>query len=383
MTLTEKKEKKVEYIELIFDLIFVYVIGRNNQILHHTTGGFVDANAFVMYVVCTVAVIQLWMLTAYYINVFGRQSVRDHVMLFITMFLMYFIGEATTHEWQTFHTQYHAAWALILLNIAVQYLIELRHHEKGSAYRRRVLCMFGVIVGEMLLVVGAIIEFRTAGSSYLSAVALAASITAVGILGHGGSTDLVDFPHLSERAMLYVVFTFGEMIIALAAYFEGGFSLSSLYVSAMSFLVVVGLFLSYGVLYDHIIDREKKTNGLGYMLIHIFLIFSLNNITIALEFMRDEHVDLLQKMVLLMVSFLLYFAFLFATVGYAKTICYAKGRVLARVGLMGAVFAVLMIVTRANVYWSVTISVAFVFAVFWVLYSYGKRVDCPLPARKT
>ena len=34
-------EKKVEYIELIYDLIFVYVIGRNNLLLHDFAGGFV------------------------------------------------------------------------------------------------------------------------------------------------------------------------------------------------------------------------------------------------------------------------------------------------------------------------------------------------------
>ena len=31
----EKKEKKVEYVELIYDLIFVYIIGRNNHLLHN------------------------------------------------------------------------------------------------------------------------------------------------------------------------------------------------------------------------------------------------------------------------------------------------------------------------------------------------------------
>lgn len=31
----EKEEKKVEYLELIYDLIFVYLIGRNNSLLHH------------------------------------------------------------------------------------------------------------------------------------------------------------------------------------------------------------------------------------------------------------------------------------------------------------------------------------------------------------
>lgn len=30
-----KEEKKVEYLELIYDLVFVYMVGRNNSLLSH------------------------------------------------------------------------------------------------------------------------------------------------------------------------------------------------------------------------------------------------------------------------------------------------------------------------------------------------------------
>ena len=128
--LFESKEKKVEYIELIYDLIFVYIIGRNNALLHIFENGFVAWPAFFAYVLTTLAVIQIWNYSTYYINIYGRHSVREHVFLFVNMFLLYFIGEGTRVDWQGFHTQYHVAWALILINIGVQYLIELRHHEE-------------------------------------------------------------------------------------------------------------------------------------------------------------------------------------------------------------------------------------------------------------
>ena len=77
------EEKKVEYIELIYDLIFVYLIGRNNGILHHIEGGFVTLEAFFAYIMCTLAVIQIWSFTTVYINLHGRNSLRDHIFLFI------------------------------------------------------------------------------------------------------------------------------------------------------------------------------------------------------------------------------------------------------------------------------------------------------------
>ena len=48
-----KEEKKVEYLEIIYDLIFVYVIGRNNTLLHHIGEADDIFPMFAAYVLCT------------------------------------------------------------------------------------------------------------------------------------------------------------------------------------------------------------------------------------------------------------------------------------------------------------------------------------------
>ncbi len=363
----EKKEKKVEYVELIYDLIFVYIIGRNNSLLHHITGGFVDPLSFVAYVLCTLAVIQIWNFSTYYINIYGRHSVREHVFLFLNMFLLYFIGEGTRADWAGYHTMYHVAWALILINIGVQYAIELRSH-CAPANRRQIVRMMVILFCEALIALTAIIEFRLLQTSWLSLAAILFGMGMVLFFGRRSSNQsFVDFPHLSERAMLYVVFTFGEMVIAVSGYFSDEITPNNLYFAAMAFLIVVALFLSYGVFYDHIIDRDRNTNGLLYMLMHIFIIFSLNNITNSLEFMRDSEVMLMPKLLLLLGSFLLFYVFLFATGRYAKQRCRLNGRFLMLTGGVGVVFAVLMLVFRENMYVNIAVSVLFVFSEFAII----------------
>ena len=66
----KKEERKVEYSELIYDLIFVYIIGRNNSLLHDVSGGFVAPAMFLAYILCTLAVIQIWNYSTYYINIY-------------------------------------------------------------------------------------------------------------------------------------------------------------------------------------------------------------------------------------------------------------------------------------------------------------------------
>ena len=373
--IAQKKEKKVEFVELIYDLIFVYIIGRNNSLLHHITYGFVDTASFMAYILCTLAVIQIWNYSTYYMNIYGRKSVREHVFLFLNMFLLYFLGEGTRADWHGYHTMYHIAWALILLNIGTQYVIELRSHCE-ELNRRQIISMAAILYGEAVAVGLAVVEYNLFGTSWLSLAAILLGMFFVFLLGRKSKKTFVDFPHLSERAMLYIVFTFGEMVIAVSGYFDGTLTFNTLYFAGMAFLIVVGLFLSYGVFYDRIIDREKNTNGLMYMLLHIFIIFALNNITNSLEFMRDEEISLVPKIGFLIGSFVLFYIFMFVMGAlYSKKRCVlGSGFVLSTVSAATA-FIVLMILFRENMYVNIAVSAAFVFAEFGVIYYNARRAE--------
>ena len=366
-----KAEKKVEYLELIYDLIFVFVIGRNNSLLHITDGDFVSLGGFVSYVVCTLAVIQIWNFTTYYINVFGRNGIREHISLFFNMFLMYFIAEGTGKDWADYYVQYHIAWALILLNIGIQYLIELRNHKDDAKLSRLIKKMYLPLLTEAAAVIIALCCYELTGAE-ISWLAILTGIVASFAVGDRKKQSKVDFPHLTERAMLYVVFTFGEMIISLSGYFDGEFSFNSLYFSVMGFLIVVTLFLSYETLYDHIVDREQQNNGLSYMLIHIFLIFGLNNITVALEFMREEEIGLMPKMLFLLGSFLLYFLCIFLLGRYAKRRCMFNRKFITLMSSSAAVFVGAMLVFRENMKINILLTVIYGFSVFLIIHKFGR-----------
>ena len=370
-----KEERKVEYLELIYDLVFVYMAGRNNALLGHIEGGFVSFDAFFAYILCTLAIIQIWNFTTFYINMFGRNGVRDHVFLLITMYLMYFLGESTRHDWHAYQAQYHIAWALILVNIGMQYLIELRNHRADVWNRDIIKRMAMTLFTEAAIVLAAAaVKPALAPPIALTAVILGIVMTSLG--KRTGVSGMIDFSHLTERAMLYVVFTFGEMIVVISSYFvgDGSFDRSVIYFSLMGFLIVVGLFLSYEVIYDKLLDRDKEDNGLLYMLIHIFIIFGLNNITASLEFMREEEVAIRPKMLFLVVSMVGYFAFLFALGRYAKVRCHINGAFMQKLWIMTICFAMLMMGFMREPRAHILLTVIYVWSVFAVFYRVGKRV---------
>ena len=187
---------------------------------------------------------------------------------------------------------------------------------------------------------------------------------------------MVDFGHLTERAMLYVVFTFGEMIVVISSYFagDGSFDRRGIYFSLMAFLIVVGLFLSYEVIYDKLLDREMEDNGTIYMLIHIFIIFGLNNITASLEFMREDEVAVKPKMIFLVASIVIYYAFLFALGKYAKKRCHIDFHFMQKLWLMTLGFVLLMMVFMNQPQTHILLTVVYVWGVFAVFYRVGRKI---------
>lgn len=368
----QKEEKKVEYLELIYDLVFVYIIGRNNSLLRQVEGGFVTGSTFLIYVFCTLAIIQIWNYSTYYINMHGRNGLRDHIALLLNMYLLYYIGEGIGPRWDSYQRKFHFAWALILINIGVQYAIELRNHRGQPAVERAIKRMMIVLFGEAALVLAVLPTYARTGR-FLIGVPILFGIVLTRIFADENKAALVDFVHLSERAMLYVVFTFGEMIIAIASYFDEALTLNAVYFSAMCFLIVVGLFLCYELLYDRIIDRERKTAGINYMIIHIFLILAMNCITASLEFMRDENVLLWPKILFLIASLLLYFFCLFALQLYAKPELKLCRRFMTPIAMTTVAFVAAMILLRANMKLNILVSVLYVFAVFAEIWRFSRQ----------
>lgn len=369
MNIFDREEKKVEYLELIYDLVFVYMVGRNNALLSNFENGFVAGSAFFSYVLCTLAIIQIWNFTTFYINMFGRNGVRDHVFLLINMYLMYFIGQSTRSDWMAYQAQYHIAWSLILINIGMQYVIELRNHEVDVWNRDIIKRMAGILFIEAAMAMSAAFAPPTAGA-YISLAAILSGIVLVSINRKKSPGGSIDFMHLTERAMLYVVFTFGEMIIVVSAYFvgDGSFDWNVIYFSMMGFLIVAGLFVSYEIIYDHLLDREREDSGMLYMVIHIFIIFALGCITVSLEFMREEEVALLPKIIFITAAIIAYYAFLFCTGLYAKQkVKFSPAFVLKMAGLTTA-FAMLMIIFRENMWINIFATVAYVWSIVAVLY---------------
>ena len=361
------EEKKVEYIELIYDLIFVYLIGRSNEILHEMDGGFFTAGTYILYLLSAAVILQVWYQSTLFINRYGSNSVSDYIGLFINMYLLYYMATGTRVDWENYYIRYNVAWGLILVNLAVQYYIQLRKNAGTAPWE-----VSHIKSRMILLLIQAGMIFASIPFYSLAHFPLAWVSLVVGFFGSFFTRRIdalipVNFEHLTERVMLYIVVTFGEMIVSIAVYFEDAFSFHTVYFSLLAFLIVAGLFLSYGFLYNHVIDRSMHTTGSSYILLHIGLLLALSNITAALTFMRDPGVNAAAKNALITISFLVYFVFLLIIGGFAKDCDKLKIRhILMLIGISIA-YAGLIAIFYQNAYISIALSAAYVFGMLGMI----------------
>ena len=386
------EEKKVEYIELVYDLIFVYIIGRNNSLVSEFTGGFIEPEAYLTYVVCTLITIQVWYITTLFINRYGSNSHTDHLCLFINMFLLYYMADGISVHWEHSFYRFNIAWMLINANMGIQYYIKYRQIvskelspsltispsdplteslQELKEESSNILYFVKMQVVMVLLIAAGIMIYRLTGIP-LTPLALVGSI----IMVISGRKNLdyaaLDFAHLAERIMLYIVFTFGEMIIAISGYFSGGFTILSFYYALCAFLIVVGLFTSYGFFYDHLLDTELKVSGNIYMILHVVIIMALSNLTMALEFMREHEIAEVPKNLYLIASFAVFYIFLFSLAPFTKGF---KGTVLSfrDFWLSLALFVLAMIGCIESPEVGIAISVLMTFWIWYLEYRHWKK----------
>lgn len=361
-------EKKVEYIELIYDLVFVYLIGRNASLLDRVEAGFLTGETFLNYLVSSLIVLQIWNYTTLFVNRFGKNSVSDKVMMLINMFLLYVMGANTIHGWDANYVAFMGAWALILINLAVQYLLKLRSAEEAP-------CSLFIRQNAALLFVQAAMIGVSIIIFHVSGLAIGQWTFLIGFIAIPFLAKIpTNFGHLTERVMLYVVFTFGDMILIVAEYFTDGLTFETLYFAMMSFLIVAGLFFSYGYLYDRLLDRSGERSGSLYMLLHVFIILSLTCVTSSLEFMRDAEVDSMSKTLMMVFSLLVYFLGLALTEHWSFQQYKFRGKFLLLLTLEFAIFAAAMVLSAGKGgYVTAAITLVFVYVQLATLVLSGRH----------
>lgn len=276
--------KRVSMIELFYDLVFAYMLSQATELIHHLEHGVINPTSFLVFTVIVIVFINSWMFQSVFTNRYGRSSWKDIIFYFIDMGILLYMANAFT-ETNYYHLQsFFFAAGLLSFTLMIEYVIVYfksnNHDDKAIA---RIFSSI-LLLRTVTLFIGGLFDNHLGRLVAFLGIIISWLLPAT--TGKYTRKHPIIFSHLLERLTLLIIVCFGETIIGIADYFKPqAFN----WISVCIFLIVVTLYFSYIVEFDHLIN-EKQKHETGNLLIylHYFNLFGLSLITVSLKFIGEE-----------------------------------------------------------------------------------------------
>lgn len=281
--MAEVLTKRVSLVELFYDLVFVYMVSRATELLHHLHHGVLGIPTLLIFFLVIVVFINSWMVQMVFTNRYGKSSWTNIIFSFVDMAIVLYMSNAFTATFDQHLATFFIAAALLSLTLCLQYSIT--YFQVTREIDKKIAMAFTEILGfrTIVLLIGGLC-YNEVGVT-IALIGIVVSWIAPSFTGKYTRHHPIIFSHLLERLTALIIVMFGETIVGIADYFnQESFSLTSIFI----FVIVVGLFFTYIVEFDHLIDehRRRETGNL-LIYLHYFIIFGLSMVTVALKFIGE------------------------------------------------------------------------------------------------
>ncbi|MBC1366056.1 low temperature requirement protein A [Listeria innocua] len=292
-------ERKVSWLELFFDLIFVTAVASTTHLLL-SVDNHPDKTAvyFGEYLLMVTPMFWAWVGQTMFFNRFGEKIKLPELYMLPQMFFLILMTASFDLTFSNTYYTFLIGYLGIRFITVIQYFVISR--QLGGNARK-----VAIILGSVFLVG----VFTTATSVFFDGfirylvmyLGIAIDIILPLFLTKTLRKAPVDFPHLAERFGLFVIITFGESIVAITTILVGHtLDLYTISYTFLGFLIISTLFVSYFHSFEKIIDHHKETHGQYLIYGHFFIIISIMLLAANLHLLFEDH---LEKNVLLLMLF--------------------------------------------------------------------------------
>lgn len=275
------KERKVENIELFYDLIFVYAISKISGIIHHPHHGVIEPWTFFNFVLASLVVLQEWLYMTNYLNRFGTFNFREIITMCVNMTAAIYLSNSFLADWS--QAYYPFTISMLIMALSVAFLYHCQATKKGFGEKEAVNARNILLIVSSLLIVSLFINFYI--GTILLIITNFSGVFLPLIYKIEFDNNVAKFGHLKERFELLTILFFGEMIVGIAKYFD--IKHFTIY-PFIALIAIFSLFGTYTILINKMINHHLVTRGLVLMYSHFFLLISLGIIISAWNLVGQE-----------------------------------------------------------------------------------------------
>ena len=303
------KEKKVELIELFYDLIYVYAISRLTLLIEEPERGVISLSGFFRYLVVCFVILQAWLYLTNYVNRYGRWKWYEYAFTAVNMTAAVYMANTISPQWSDMSLTFNLAMLVMLLCVAAMYFIQIRLNEQDTGAARNMLTILAVDCTLYFAAFLASLLLEDRIVLWLDAAAVLVGAFLPFFIRGRFDISIISFPHLAERFELITIITFGEGIVGMTGFFDvHDFSLRPMLV----FAVILALFGCYVTQIHYLCNHHRVARALRLMFSHYFIVIAVNLVTIAFHFLENPGANRLFTAGLMIFAMALFFVSIFS-----------------------------------------------------------------------
>ncbi|MYL50003.1 low temperature requirement protein A [Halobacillus litoralis] len=266
--------KKVNWIELFYDLIFVAAIATATHTLLHVENHTIPIEYIIKFVLIFIPIWWAWVGQTLFINRFGTDMTGDRIWMSIQMVFVILMTASLSVDFDAYFLPFLVGYIGVRFIVSMQY-IQVSRKEVLEKKKLAQFLGYGFLIGTFISLGSCLFD------SWIRYFVLYLGIFVdmmVPLLGRKYMKKVpINTPHLLERFGLLTIILFGEFIVSIVAVLGEESQLGENFiVLLLSFTLVIAMWWQYFDNLEKKIDKEIKTSGQIIVYGHLFIYMSMS-----------------------------------------------------------------------------------------------------------
>ncbi len=346
MHLQQVKEKKVELIELFYDLIYVYAISRLTALIGLSSDGGFPVKDLLRYLVLFFVILQAWLYLTNYVNRYGKWKWYEYGLTVINMVAAVYLSNTISTAWEDNYVPFNLAMLIMLLTVAALYGIQIKEKNQPEAALNSIRILLIVCA---VYVIGIVCIFLNLSQLviWLDVIAILLGAFLPFFLRGNFDQSIISFPHLAERFELLTIITFGEGVVGMTSYFDvEHFRILPILI----FAVIITMFGSYVVQIHYLMEHQRVERALHLMFSHYFIVISINLMTVGIHMLYQVNTVPGSLPVMMILAEIVFYVSMFVNCRYYKDGISLVKTDIGILAILQLVGIMVIVVGRSSVY---------------------------------
>jgi low temperature requirement protein LtrA len=302
---TSMAEKKVTWLELFYDLLFVAAVSKASHVLLHVETGTIPLEYLSKFILIFVPIWWAWVGQSVFVNRFGQDIFSHRIFLILQLFFVLIMTASLSVNFDQYYVSFLVGYVGLRAMTAIQYLTVHKNEEadrKSTAWYLGSRFWIGLVISSLSLFF----------DSWVRYVVLYAGIIVDILLPLIGRKYLVKSPinthHLLERFSLFTLILLGESVVSILAVLQSShWTWQSIVFALLTFLLIIAMWWQYFDNVEKKVDKSIETAGQTIIYGHLFIYISLSMIAASIQLLFLEQLNYIFMVCFIFGSVLLYF----------------------------------------------------------------------------